>query len=437
MLKDGQVYPLQECLQIAVQNHEGLRTARKQIELALSKLDESKRALFPNATLRSSVTRGETRSAPFREKEYIFRVEQPLFDGGGTKATLAQAQVNLEIARANYDKVMQDLRFEIEKNYYELAKLLLQLEIQTEAVRQSEPLVEMARRQLEVDVITRLEHLNVQALYHQLLYQRISTEKDVTLGQMNLQHAMNVASEPAIRIDYRLTPPEWNRELPECQRFAQRRRPEIMINYLLVKFHGYSRKIVEAKKRWKLDLASSYGSSGSAFKGEDLSLGDDLFVGLQISRPVGLHSLTSSMTTQQTAAKLGQSDRTESEVISSEIGFFNQYGGISERKEADVSYYQAMGELEKIKKTVESEVSEAYFNGQKAEVLYNAQKNRVEFRERGLSVVELQQRINEALISNVLEAQIQLAQERIALVTALADYHLSLASLNRTTGYAL
>ncbi|MBI1976872.1 MAG: hypothetical protein HYS56_05120 [Candidatus Omnitrophica bacterium] len=61
----------------------------------------------------------------------------------------------------------------------------------------------------------------------------------------------------------------------------------------------------------------------------------------------------------------------------------------------------------------------------------------MEFRERGLSVVELQQRINEALISNVLEAQIQLAQERIALVTALADYHLSLASLNRTTGYAL
>ena len=106
------------------------------------------------------------------------------------------------------------------------------------------------------------------------------------------------------------------------------------MNYLLVKFHGYSRKIVEAKKHWKLDLAGSYGSSGSAFEGEDLSMGDDFFIGAQLSRPFGLHSLTSSLTHQKTSPKLGQSDRTESTAASTELGLFNQYGGIAEEKEA-------------------------------------------------------------------------------------------------------
>lgn len=436
-LHSRQVYSLKDCLEIAVKNNESLKIARKQIELALAKLDEAKRALFPNATFRSSLTHGETRTAPFKEREFIFRIEQPLLDGGGLKATLAQAQVNLEVARANYDKVMQDLRFEVEKNYYELAKLLLQLDIQQEVLDQVELMLELAKKELEVDVITRLEYLNVQTLFNQFLYQYKSTEKDASLARMNLQHSMNFPVDARILIDYQLEFREFARSLEECQELAKKRRPEVMINYLLVKFHGYSQKIVEAKKHWKLDLASSYGSSGSAFKGENLSLGDDLFVGVQLSRPFGLHSLTSSITNQKTAAKLGQSDRTESTAASTELGLFNQYSGISEEKEAEVSYRQAVGEWHKLQKTVESEVGEAYFNGEKAAVLYNAQKERVEFREKGLAVVQLQQQINEALISNVLEAQLQLAQERIALVSALADYHLSLANLNRTTGYAL
>lgn len=436
-LHSRQVYSLQNCLDIAIKNNEGLKTARKQIELALAKLDEAKRALFPNATFRSSLTQGETRTALFKESEIIFRMEQPLLDGGGLKATLAQAQVNLEVARANYDKVMQDLRFEVEKNYYELAKLLLQLDIQQEVLDQMEPMLELAKRELEVDVITRLEYLNVQTLFNQFLYQYKSTEKDASLARMNLQHTLDVTLEPAIRIDYQLSFKEFGRTLQEYQQLANNRRPEILINSLLVKFHDYGRRVNEAKKRWKVDLASSYGASGGAFKGERLSLGDDFFVGLQVTRPLGLHSLNSSLTTQETSPKLGQSDRTKSTVASSEIGLFNQYPQRAEEEELEVSYRQAVMERHKIQKTVEHEVSEAYFNGEKAAVLYNAQKDRVEFREKGLAVVQLQQQINEALISNVLEAQLQLVQERIALVSALADYHLSLASLNRTTGYAL
>ena len=436
-LSAHRVYSVQECMQIAIANHGGLQVARKQIELALAKLNESNRALFPSATFRTTFTQGETKTAPFKEEEFIFKIEQPLLDGGGLKATFRQAQVNLEMTRANYDKMVQDLRFEVEKNYYELVKLLLQFDIQREVLSEMISLMELTKKQLDVEVITRLEYLNVQSLYQQLFYQNASTEKDIILSRMNLQHSMSVSTEAVIHIDYHLVFPEFKKSLEECQGLAKQKRPEILTNYLLIKFYHYGKKIVEAKKHWKVDLSSSYGSSGSAFEGENFSLGDDFFVGLQVSRPIGLHSLTSSVTTQQTSPKLGESDRTKSTAASTEVGLFNQYSGISEEKEAEVSYRQALMELDKIKSTVESEVTEAYFNGQKAAVLYEAQKMRVEFRERGLAVVQLQQRINEALISNVLEAQIQLAQEQIAFASALADYHISLASLNRSTGYAL
>ena len=64
-LHSRQIYSLQDCLEIAIKNNEGLKTARKQIELALAKLDEARRGLFPNATLSSSFTQGETRTAPY------------------------------------------------------------------------------------------------------------------------------------------------------------------------------------------------------------------------------------------------------------------------------------------------------------------------------------------------------------------------------------
>ena len=436
-LDPEKVYSIAECVTIAMQNHEPLRVAREQVELAEVKLSEARRHFFPNATLRTNITDGETRTAPFKEREYIFRIEQPLFDGGGLRASLAQAELNLEVAKENYQKILQDLRFEVEKNYYELAKVLGQDEIYKETVSTATPVLELVRRQFSKELVTRLELLHVQSLYQQLEYQVASLEKEVILARMNLQHTMTLPMDPPIQIESKLTFAPLGYELDDCQGLALKGRTEVLIDALLVEFHDYGRKFAEAKKKWKVDLSASYGASGSAFEGEELSLGDDWFVGLQVSRPVGLHTFTSSATHQRTSPKLGESDRTVSTAFSTELGLFNQFPQVSEEEELEVSYRQAVAELEKVKMTVESEVAEAYFNTQRASVLYDSQKQKVELREQGLAIADFQQKINEVLVSNVLDALIELTQERAASASALADYFVALISLNRATGYAL
>src|SRR5437773_1711375 len=122
--------------------------------------------------------------------------------------------------------------------------------------------------------------------------------------------------------------------LEECLHLAKLQNPELLLQ----------RKAAEAAHQGdlagkslyypKLSINGFYGRSGGAFKGEDLHLGEDWLVGMQLSQYFGLNTVNASGFEQHTSPKIGQSTRTASKTASSSIGILDGFKQKAEKREA-------------------------------------------------------------------------------------------------------
>ena len=70
-------------------------------------------------------------------------------------------------------------------------------------------------------------------------------------------------------------------------------------------------------------------------------------------------------------------------------------------------------------------------------MLVHTALNKIEYRKQALKIIRAQQEINQALVSAVLEAVVQLASENASYIEGLVDYYKALAQLNYASGYGL
>ena len=91
-------------------------------------------------------------------------------------------------------------------------------------------------------------------------------------------------------------------------------------------------------------------------------------------------------------------------------------------------------ELTKVRQDITLEVKEGCFNYQKALIQSETAQNKVKYQASDLELVKLKRGLDEAQDSNVIDSMIKLAQEKFGYLQALADCHISLASINKAVG---
>ncbi len=106
----------------------------------------------------------------------------------------------------------------------------------------------------------------------------------------------------------------------------------------------------------------------------------------------------------------------------------------SEIKEAQIKKHKAENDLLESRRQVNLEVKEAYYNYQEAVIQVKNALEKVRYQKEAVKTAALQAKLNEALQSQQLEAEIKLADERSVYIKALSDYNFSLARLNKAIG---
>lgn len=413
--------------------YEPARIALEETELAMLKVKEARRNLFPGASLRGSYTTGKA-SAEFREERAGLEVEHPLYDAGRLRDAYKQALVNLQISQKRYEKVRADFAFEVAQAYFELLAARQSVGSREQLLRTAQAVFESTRRRFDAGLVTRMEFLNVQSQLSQARFQADGARNDVAVAELKFRHRMNWDDPLPIVVPDQFPQATARVTLADALRTAAWQRPDVQLNTLLVEFHTYEERLAQKKASWKLDLTGFAGASGGAFKTEPLQAKPDYSVALKMSKIWGGSTAAITGTKSKTSPQVGQTSRTSSNSIQGEIGILNALSGKTEIEQAHIGRMKAAQDLAETRQTLVQEVHEAYYAHQKADLTLRHAQQKEQFRTEQVKILRAQAELNEILPSQLLEAELQLSDDQVSQVQAQASYHTALARLNKTIG---
>ncbi len=440
----GQIYSLKDCIDIAVKNHLPLQIAKKSVKLAEMRLFEARRNMLPSATIDYQEYHGIITGQAYIGRKQTIEGQQPIFHGGELFYTVKQSEVNLEITKNDYNRIRNELVLQVKKAYYTLAKAKGNLRMQRDLSKEVDRTFDMVTRQADASVISKIEVMNVNSQASQVKYQLVSAEGDLSIAELILKQAMNVDTKDEIDVKENLEFKKVTVDYEKALLAAMVNRPEMKINSMMIDYYNYGKGIAKAKLWPKVDLLGSWGLAKEEIAPEDAIVGEALdadqklaaqwYAGLKVGMPFWGTTGEYSLTKEHWVPVVSTTHGTDATTMEFKFKILDKLDSLSEQRLSDIDFDKARQELTKIKQDVTLEVKENCFNYEKALIQSQTAENKVKYQSSDLELVKLKRGLDEAQDSNVIDSMIKLAQEKFGYLQALADCHISLASINKAVG---
>jgi outer membrane protein TolC len=438
---------LEECKRVALLNDRRVQVAIKQMKYEQFKVMEAERAFLPQAKgtyeQQDGAAAGQNASSPdtkFNGMKYGLEGEEILFQGGKLVYTLRQSQNNLEVAKKKYQQAKQEVIQKVEKAYYNLVKSQMIFEVQTDLSKAAESALAFSREAYRQGLNSYHEFLNVQSQTDQTYYQLMSYQQDITLAELALRQACNVDSSIGVQIDAVLTFTDFNfnYSLDECLELAFKNRPDLAVNELTTLSDYYGIKIAMAENWPKITFNGMVGKDGQVQQGQPFTLSDAWTAKIQGTWMIGANTAQYSQEKKVTIPKTyGTTDNTKSSLTQDvSLAFFDKLENFSNVAKARVQQATTEADLVELRGKVANEVEENYFNYQKAMTMVTASLSKIKFREKDLEINRAKQMMDDVPLSTVLTSELQLGEERVNYVKALADYYIAISGLFKAMGLA-
>lgn len=440
--EEGRVFTLKECIDIAVQNHLPLQIAKKSLKLAEMRITEARRNMLPSVTIDYEDYHGRVNDKAYVGRKQYIEGQQPLFHGGELYYTLKQAEANRNITRNDYNRIRNDLVLQVKKGYYTQAKAKENLKFQEELSGEVNKINDMVNKQVEANIISKIEALNVASQASQARYQFASAKGDLSVAELILKQAMNIDTKQKVNVK---PLPEFKKvdvDFENTFNIAMLNRPEIRINTLMMDYYNYGRGVAKAKGYPKVDLLGQWGLAREQFVPGDMDVGIDVerklsaqwYAGIKASMPFWGSTGEYSFTKEQWVPVVNTVHGTEATTLALKLKVLDKLDVYSDRQLAEIDYDKGRQEFTKVKQDITLEVRESCFNYEKACIQLDTASDKVKYQEKDLELVKMKRSMDEAQDSNVIESMIKLGQEKFGYLQALADCHISLGAINKAIG---
>jgi len=435
------ILSLDDCVNIAVNNHLPLQIAQKNIKLGEMRCWEARRNLLPTITVRWEEADGRVNARRYVGKKQSIEGQQAIFHGGELYFTMKQAETNLKIVREEYNRIKNDLTLQVEKGYYTFAKAKENFKLQKDLKKEVDRIYDIVKKGTEAGAIAKLEFLNVASQQSQVGFQYTSGEGDVSIAELILKQTMNLNPKDQIEIEPRLEFKKIDIDSGRVLGAAFLNRPEMRINSLMVEYYKYEKSIAKAKGWPKVDLMGSWGLAKEEFAPEDMGtdginrkLEQQWYGGFKASMPFWGSTGEISYTREQWVPVVSTVHGTEAGTLAANFKLWDNFKYYSDKQTSDIDFDRARQEFIKIKQDITLEAMESCFSYEKSLLQLETAANKVKYQESDLELAKLKRGMDEAQDSNVIDSMIKVAQEKFGYVQALTDCHIALATINKAIG---
>jgi outer membrane protein len=191
-------FSLDQCLQLAYQNSEALKTAELNIEKAKQSVKQAQSSLYPALTYD---TYAETGNKDSLDRLYGgLTLSQSFYFGGSLRAGIAQTQLVLTNAREEQRQTRQQLTYDVKAAFYQLWLADQKLKVTQASYANMEKHYRNTEKKFQEGAVSRYELLQAEVNWKKLKPDLVAAQNKVTLYRLKLGLLIGIKSNRDLTI---------------------------------------------------------------------------------------------------------------------------------------------------------------------------------------------------------------------------------------------
>ncbi|PKN20731.1 MAG: hypothetical protein CVU71_02805 [Deltaproteobacteria bacterium HGW-Deltaproteobacteria-6] len=398
-IQKGDVLTLQYCLDTALKNHPALNAATSTIRQYESKIGQARAGYYPQINLQSGYTRSGTtatslKSDPYNYYSNAIGLNQTLFDFGKTWTQVDIASLNKESAKADYQDVTAAIIYGVKESYYSFLKLKMSETVALETVNQFQEHYDVAKTFFETGKSSKIDVTSAEVNLSNARIQLISAQNAMRIARVNLNKAMGVISSPEYNVEETFPLEKRNISFDSALAQAYENRPDILSTSLK---KDALEKSIDLNKKGYLPVLS--GSAAYGYAGDDNSMDKSWNVGVALTFPLF-------------------------------TGLSTRYAVDEARANLDI----ARANEESLRQKIYLEVQSAWLNRREAFERIEAGRIIVRQAEETLELARGRYATGVGSSIEITDAMIKLNNAKMTYITALSDFSIAEANLEKAIG---
>lgn len=409
-IRKDELLTLAKCVEIALRQQPSMLASMYTIGAFESRIGQARSGYFPQI----SVQGGYSRIMPMQSsglssgigssgdrKAYdqysgTAALTQLIYDFGKTPTQVSIAQLNLDASRSDFETTRAQTILAVKQAYYALLKAQRGLEVSKETVTQNARHLDQAKGFFEVGTKPKYDVTTAEVNLSNAQLTLITAENTLRIAIVTLNNTMGVPNAPDYRIEDSLSPVKKDFTITQVIDTAMQNRPEIIAT---------GRRVKAAE--------------------ENISLAQKGFFPVISGSAAYNRASVNEMTFRQDGWNAG---------VSVSIPIFSGFLTYHQVKEAQATYNAAKANYDLLKQNVILEVQQAYLNliaaADKIPTSELAQRQASE----NLEIANGRYAAGVGNPIEVIDAQVTYTNAKTAYISALYDYNVALANLEKSMG---
>lgn len=376
-----------------------MQAATGAIRQSESKIGQARSGYFPQITFNSGYSRtGPTetslRSDPYNNYYNTLNLNQTLFDFGKTYTQVRIRSLQKESSEADLKDVVASIILEVKKSYYALLKAKMNATVEKETLNQFQQHYEVARAFFETGKTSKIDVTSAEVNLSNAKIQLISAQNALRVALVKLNQAMGIVSAPEYDVKNEFDIKKTLISFEEALSQAYQNRPDLLSTAL--KREALKKNVTLSKIGY---LPTLSGNAAYGYSGDDTSIDRSWNVSVALTFPL--------------------------------------FAGLSTKyavDEATASLEIALANEESLKQQIYLDVQSAWLTREEAFERIEAGKTVIHQAEETLELARGRYATGVGSSIEITDAVIKHYNARMTYITALTDYSIAQASLEKAIG---
>ena len=398
-IQQGDILTLRQCIDIALKNHPAIQAAAGTVRQSESKIGQARSGYFPQITFNSGYSRmGPTetslRSDPYNNYSNTLNLNQTLFDFGKTYTKVRIQSLQKESSEADFKDTTISIILGVKQSYYSFLKAKMSVTVATETMKQFQQHYDVARAFFETGKSSKIDVTSAEVNLSNASIQLISAQNSMRIAFVKLNQAMGVVSVPEYDVKDEFDTEKTEISFESALSQAYQNRPDVFSTAL--KREALEKNVTLNKIGY---LPTLSGNAAYGYSGDDTSIDRSWNVGVALTFPL--------------------------------------FTGLSTKyavDEASASLDIALANEESLKQRIYLEVQSAWLNRKEALERIEVGKAIVRQAEETLELARGRYATGVGSSIEITDALIKHYNARMTYITALTDYSIAQASLEKAIG---
>jgi outer membrane protein len=403
-IRKGEQLNLKRCIEIALMKNPAIVAAKGTVNVNASRIGQAKSNYFPQVDGTANVSRtsvGPRRSLGFQSGSAIYNsysagvsLSQNIYDFGKTAAQVKIQKLNFDSSQSDLENVSEQVILAVKQDYYGVVQAKYNVRVAEDTVKQTQQHLEQAKGFYEVGTAPKFDVTKAEVDVSNAKLNLIKLENDYRISVVNLNNAMGTPSAPEYTLQENLSFGKYEITLEDALVKAYENRPDV--KSAIAKRQAGERSIDLAKTGYYPFLT---GNAGYNYAGNEFPLARGWNIGATFSFPIFSGFLTK-----------------------------HQVG------EAEANLDVLKANEESLRQTVFLEVQQAYLTLRAAEEAIPTAKLGVDQAQENMDIANGRYAAGVGNPIEVTDAEVSLANARLAYIQALYADKVAQANLEKAMG---